>query len=138
MPAMDLLLAQPNQDLECTTTYIYYMWWPFVLDLNRPLPLRRALEKSKMTWSEADATFDKWLPCFTMPLRPRGETTEGFPFTVEYFSWINKLAHALVGGADDVPTDEIVASLPSWDEHLSIVMARYAVLVSCAWSRSSV
>eukprot|EP01052_Picozoa_sp_SAG31_P021341 SAG31_NODE_1645_length_7652_cov_2.069906_6_plen_139_part_00 len=129
---MDLILAQPNQELECTTTLTYILWWPFVLDLKRPTPFRLALEKAKMTWSEADATYDKWLPNFAWPTRPRGETTEGFAFTVEHFSWMAKLAHALVGGADEVATDEIVASLPSWEDHLEIVKARYDVLASCA------
>ena len=124
IPAIDLMLAQSNQAVECTTKHIYCYWWTFALDMGRPALLRSALEKTNMTWSEADATIDQAREQFSFPLRPRGETTEGFTITAELLSWMARIAHALVGGADEVPADEIVASLPSWEEHISIVNAR--------------
>ena len=125
MPGIELCLEQPNQALQTTTVgFGACMWWGFALDMNRPAPLRVAQEKAKSTWCDGDQMWDKWEKTFAMPLRGRGETTEGLVLSVELFSWVARLAHALVGGADEVPVDEIAASLPSWDEHLEIVNVR--------------
>ena len=125
MPGIEQCLAQPNQALQTTTVGLgASIWWGFALDMNRPAPLRVAQEKAKLTWCDGDTTWDKWQKTFVMPVRPRGETTEGFVLSVEQFSWMARITNALVGGADEVPVDEIVASLPSWDEHLEIVNVR--------------
>jgi hypothetical protein len=124
MPGVDQMLALPNQGMQITTYgLLVFGWLSFALDMNRPTPLRVAQEKLKATWVDADETWDTWLQSFALPLRARGETTEGMPMSVEQLGWLTRIANALVGGAEEVPADEIAASLPTWEEHVSIMNA---------------
>lgn len=137
-----LLCDNPATALQAPEAYtkgLSFFWWTLFFDLKRPEPYRVATETLQLTWSKADETIDRLCPHFSVPTRPRGETTEGFAFSAEFFSWCVKLAHVLASGAEaEVEADTVLASLPSWEEHLAIVCARYVQATHDAYHTCSV
>ena len=116
MPLVDNVLAQPNQAEEAQTILMFgVFWWTIAVDLNNTAPYLRAMEKLQLTWAEADATIAQHVPHATLP------------GTQEYYSACIKASYILVGGSTgDASVDDIVATLPTWDEHIEISKLGYA------------
>ena len=123
---VDKMLSLPNQEGEAAQKITYLIWWPVAVDMNHPEPLRVALDKMQLTWSNADETIDQLaLHATNLNLRPRGETTDGHAFSCECLSWLSKTIYVLVASEEsELDADEIVDSLPSWEEHLALARAR--------------
>eukprot|EP01047_Picozoa_sp_COSAG01_P016934 COSAG01_NODE_883_length_12927_cov_10.710789_7_plen_285_part_00 len=92
----------------------------YALDFNHTAPLQIALNKAGLTWSDADITMDRLQPDVLIPTSPRGVVAPGSIYLTECFSLWAKAAHVLCGGAAGVDADEIAASLPSWEEYISL------------------
>ena len=90
------------------------------------------MEKLKLTWKDADANVDWIQPLSPLPIRPRGATdpSGGHLQTAEFISLMSKGACLLAGGTAP-ESDEVVGSLPSWDEHIAMTNARYARQALC-------
>ena len=86
-----------------------------------------AMEKLKLTWKDADAKIDWVQPLCSLPTRPRGDTdpSGAHILTAEFASLMSKGAYLLAGGTAP-ESDEVVDSLPSWEEHIAMTNARYA------------
>jgi hypothetical protein len=120
---VEKMLLQPNQEMEAATKLHMFIWWTFAIDMNHTAPLRAACEKLGCTWAKADDTVAKDGPHSSVPIRPHGDKTEGMAFGAEAYGWLYKLSYVLLadGALADVDAKEIIASLPSWEEHLAIV-----------------
>ena len=94
-----------------------------------------AMEKLKLTWKDADAKVDLIQPFSALPIRPRGDTdpSGGHLQTAEFISLMSKGACLLAGGTAP-ESDEVVGSLPSWDEHIVMTNARYAPSPLLRWT----
>jgi hypothetical protein len=123
--SVEKMLLQPNQEMETATKIHMCLWWPFAVDMNHTAPLRATYEKLGFTWATADDTIAKVGPHSSIPIRPRGDKTEGMPFGAEMYGWIHKLSYVLLadGVVAGVDAKEIIASLPSWEEHFAIACA---------------
>ena len=82
MESIDKILAAPNQQVETAGILLYVFWFDFAADFNLPEECRAAHAKFGLT----DERIDKIAPFSSLPCRPRGTTTAGYPVTVEYFS----------------------------------------------------
>jgi hypothetical protein len=122
--SVDKMLAQPNQSLEAGTKFGMMYWWTLALDLNRPEPLRVALEKLRLTWSNAGETLDTMAETMVFPLRRRGDTTPGL-VSVEYVEWMFKMIYVLLSGPE-LDAEETLAAMPSWEEHVELANCGYA------------
>ena len=76
-------------------------------------------------WGCTDAWVEQMRPDLTFPLRPRGETSEGYAMTVEQMSMQIK-CNILLMGAEEIDPESLQSMLPSWDEHVKMVCARCA------------
>ena len=113
MPLVDRVLQQPNQGEEATTILLFF-WASYALDMKRPGPCLRAMDKLQLTWQEADATVARQLPHITLP------------FSQDWCSLVHKASYVMLGGSTgDDSVDEIVAILPTWDEHIEIAKLGY-------------
>ena len=93
------------------------------------------MEKLKMTWNDADAKIDWVQPLCSLPMRPRGDTdpSGAHILTAEFMSLMGKGAYLLAGGTAP-ESDEVVGSLPSWEEHIPMTNARCAPSLLLCWS----
>eukprot|EP01043_Picozoa_sp_COSAG02_P085519 COSAG02_NODE_23150_length_728_cov_1.397456_2_plen_151_part_00 len=122
--SVDKMLAQPNPSLESGSKYMMLNWWTLALDLNRPEPLHAALEKLHLWGPNAGETLDTLTQEMVLPVRPRGDTTPGLA-SVEHAEWVFKMIYVLLSGPE-LDAEEILAAMPSWEEHVELVNCRYA------------
>ena len=122
--SVDKMLAQPNQSLEAGTKFGMMAWWTLALDLNRPEPLRVAMEKLDLTWSNAGEALDAIVETMAFPVRRRGDTTPA-PLCVEFIECMAKMINVLLSGPE-LDAEEILAAMPSWEEHVELANCGYA------------
>ena len=117
MPLVDEVLVQPNQAEEAVTILCTgFGWAHFALDMKRPEVYLRAMEKLQFTWTEIDATIAQHHPHYALP------------GSAAFFSLLIKSSYVMCGGdMHGVSVDQIVAILPTWEEHIEIAKSGYVV-----------
>jgi hypothetical protein len=115
MLLVDEVLVQPNQAEEAVTILMTGMLWPhFALDMKRPEVFLRAMEKLQFTWAKIDATIAQHHLHYAMP------------GSAAWVSLLIKSSYVMCGGdMHGVSVDEIVAILPTWEEHIEIAKSGY-------------
>ena len=119
MESVDKILASPNQQVETAGIFVFATWFDFAADLNLP-ECRAAHAKFELT----DERIDKIAPFSSFPIRPRGTTTAGYPVTAEYWSLWHRFASVHLSD-DTREIEQACADIPSWDDYLPTVLARY-------------
>eukprot|EP01047_Picozoa_sp_COSAG01_P017249 COSAG01_NODE_909_length_12785_cov_4.201876_9_plen_176_part_00 len=124
MQCVEEILAQPAQRMEAGNKLLYGVGWTvFTVDFNLVESSRAMLEKFDFTIATADETVDLLVPHSLFQVRPRGDTTPGYPMSAELYGWMIKIACALLSD-NKGEVNQLCDTLPSWEDHLTIAAAR--------------